>query len=1142
MSNNNTIIKGNQTSPQLTVYKASAGSGKTFTLAKEYMTLIIDDPMSYRTILAVTFTNKATEEMKTRILSKLYAISRQLEDGNDYLKEIIKALPHLSEQQIIQNAGIALSNLIHNYNYFRVETIDTFFQSVLRNLARELDLTANLRIGLNDEQVEQQAVDELIESLSKSDKLLLWIMDYIKENIAEDKGWNVMYQIKDFGMHIFKDYYKEQADRLNECIEKDGFFEAFSDKLKKKKKNATDYFDSVAATFFDALEENGLSADNFQGKTRGIWSYFNKLRNGKYFDEDLCNATVDKCCDAKENWVTKANAKPGNAAYDLVDSLLYRLLYEFERPLPGEAMSTRHKLLRLYKNCELTTRHLNQLRLLGSIDNKVREINKEANRFLLSDTQTLLHSLVQDSDSPFIFEKIGTQLEHIMIDEFQDTSTVQWKNFKVLLQETMSHENASNLIVGDVKQSIYRWRSGDWRLLNNIETQFPEPLYQIKLDSLSVNYRSDRQIIDFNNAFFRVAAKNEYLSLLDREPLENKEKLEEMEKKDTETLTASTEDGKTQVVVLPESETDQLRKAYAKNDVVQGIPEKKASKGFVRIHLINNEASKEADAESYQDQMLRMTLETIQELVDKGVRYDKIAVLVRSNRIIQQIADYLMQNSDVKLPLVSDEAFRLDASLAVNILVNALYYLTHPDNDIMKATILKFAKDYPVCKDSVQELMANREELLRKPLLDLVEKLYCLFHLSEIEEMKDQSAYVCAFFDKLSGYLTDNGSDIEGFLEEWESNLHNKSIHSDKADGIRLLTIHKSKGLEFDNVIMPFCDWKLEMGGTIWCTPDEEPYNELPLVPVDFNAKKMKGSIYEKDYDHEHLQNMVDNLNLLYVAFTRAGRNLFVYGKRGNESFRSNIIEKSLSVVKEILEVPKKANAPKEKQVNINLTDKEDEFLFEYGEIDTDVKEEDAAENANVFLSKPAQVNVNIKTVPELREFTPSKLSEEFVNGDDMEEQQKFYIKLGTVLHALFSTIKNKNDVEKALNQLELDGVLYDENVSKERIKDMLNKRFNSPLVSDWFSDKWTVMNECSILYYDADGKVKKDRPDRVLLGDGEVIVIDFKFGKPKPEYHDQVRQYMTQISSMGYGKVKGYLWYVYPNKVEEVFVPQKMQ
>ena len=208
---------------------------------------------------------------------------------------------------------------------------------------------------------------------------------------------------------------------------------------------------------------------------------------------------------------------------------------------------------------------------------------------------------------------------------------------------------------------------------------------------------------------------------------------------------------------------------------------------------------------------------------------------------------------------------------------------------------------------------------------------------------------------------------------------------------------------------------------------------------------------------------------------------------------------------------------------------------FEYGIIDTETKNEDTKEEANVFLKKAKSIKAVIKTMPNLCEFKPSQKSLDFIQGEDEDDQQQFYIKLGTVLHSLFSTIHTKDDVEKALKQLELDGVLYDENISKERIENMLRKRLNSDLVSDWFSDKWKVMNECNLLYIDAEEKVKQDRPDRVLIGENEIIVIDFKFGKPKPEYHNQVRGYMSQIKEMGHPNVKGYLWYVYPNKVEEV-------
>lgn len=1086
---------------QLTVYKASAGSGKTFTLAREYMTLVIDNPYAYRTILAVTFTNKATEEMKLRILGQLYGIAHHLPESDQYLKQIHEALPHLSESQIRKNAEAALRLLIHNYNYFHVQTIDTFFQSVLRNLARELDLTANLRIGLNDYQVEQQAVDELIESLEDTDKLLFWIMEYIKENIADDKGWNVIGQIKSFGEHIFRDYYKENADKLSERMAEDGFFEGFKEKMKNIKKKAKEQFDEIAASFFDALEEGGYSADDLSGKTRGIWSYFNKIKNGKYSDDDLLNLTFTKCMESPDNWVKKADVKNHTDLYQQVSSVLYPILQFSEQHRPT--------LVKMYKSADLTVKHLNQLRLLGSIDKKVRTMNQEANRFLLSDTQTLLHSLIQDSDSPFIFEKIGTQLNHVMIDEFQDTSTIQWKNFKVLLEETMSREDAGNLIVGDVKQSIYRWRSGDWRLLNNIESEFINPKKQLDIETLDTNYRSDRNVIDFNNAFFVEAAKQEYKNLKE---------------------------------AMPE-EAQQLLNAYA--DVEQKVPANKRAQGYVEIKLLKTQEDEDTADESTDkgkgERMMQLCLETVDKLVARGVPTNKIAILVRNNQTIQDIAEYFMNHSDYEM--VSDEAFRLDASQAVQTLVTALHYLMHPNDDIARATLLKYALTYLDSEELVTQLTSNRQEYLEIPLLDLTERLFTEFRLGEVEDMKAQSAYVCAFYDKLNAFLADNSSDIEAFLQEWDANLHGKSIHCDGTDGIRLLTIHKSKGLEYDHVIMPYCDWQLEKSNTIWCTPQEEPYNELPLVPVDFSAGQMKQSIYEPDYHHEHLQNMVDNLNLLYVAFTRAGHNLYVFGKRATQNYRSSIIELSLDQVAEKLKKAQESISPlaEDKEVPVEIhglgTDsKTSDIVFTYGEpyIPKQKVVMEMKLNSNVFTLPSEMMETEIIVSSKMPEFKQSNKSRDLIVGDEEEEQQKYYIKMGTVLHSLFSTIRTHDDIDGALKQLELDGVLYDENISKEKVREMIRKRLESDKVNDWFSDRWEIFNECSIISMNK-GKMEVHRPDRVMKDENETIVVDFKFGKPRQEYHDQVKGYMDLLSGMGHPNVKGYLWYVYPNKIVEV-------
>ena len=491
----------------LTVYKASAGSGKTFTLAVEYIKLLVKNPTSYRNILAVTFTNKATEEMKMRILSQLYGISRGLSDSNSYLQRL-REETEMSDEMIRERAGEALHLLLHNYNYFRVETIDSFFQSVLRNLARELDLTANLRVSLNDIQVEEQAVERLIDSLTHSDVMLQWLLNYIMEKINDDHSWNIIGQVKQFGKTIFSDYYKEQSEKLKSTLEQPGFIEGYAKQLQDIRRDAAAHMKALGDRFFDILEGEGISVDELAYGNKGVASFFQKLREGT-MDEQSVGKRACECREDASKWYTKKSERP---------EFIHAVAEESLMPLLAQAMDERPRQWRLYQSADLTLRHLTQLRLLGSIEQKVRTLNNESNRFLLSDTQQLLHALISDSDSPFIFEKIGTQLEHVMIDEFQDTSTIQWKNFKVLLSECMSHQDSESLIVGDVKQSIYRWRSGDWRLLNAIDREFPYADETVEIKPLETNYRSERNIIAFNNAFFTEAARQEYEAQREESP------------------------------------------------------------------------------------------------------------------------------------------------------------------------------------------------------------------------------------------------------------------------------------------------------------------------------------------------------------------------------------------------------------------------------------------------------------------------------------------------------------------------------------------------------------------------------------------------------------------------------------------------
>jgi ATP-dependent exoDNAse (exonuclease V) beta subunit len=1052
----------------LTVYKASAGSGKTFTLASEYIKLLVRNPLSYRQILAVTFTNKATEEMKMRILSQLYGISHRLDGSKSYARKIYEALDgELTEDQIAERAGQALRLLLHNYSYFRVETIDSFFQSVMRNLARELNLTANLRVGLNDHQVEEMAVDQLIDSLTVSDQLLQWLMKYIMDNISDDRSWNVIGQIKKFGRTIFDDYYKQHSERITQLMGEKDFFDHYQTQLRNIRQQASDRMKDIANMFFNTLSDEGLGINDLTYGISGVAGLFLKLQREE-FDENVLTKRATDCIGQPDKWCKKTHPHREQIIH-LADSKLDALL--------RHAVDEQPRQWKLYKSADLTLRHLSQLRLLGSIEQKVRQLNVERNRFLLSDTQQLLHELIDGSDTPFIFEKIGTQLEHIMIDEFQDTSTVQWQNFKILLQETMSHKGSENLIVGDVKQSIYRWRSGDWRLLANIEKQFPRDNEIVSIETLDKNFRSASRIVSFNNAFFTEAVRQTNVTAYD--------------------------------------------------DVEQKVPEGKADEGLVEVTLL--------PADDYDQQMLEAVSRQVAQLLEAGTPASEIAILVRVNKKIPLIARQLMEQlPDVKV--VSDEAFRLDASPAVNTIITALRYLVHPEDNIAQAYLQKFppltTHLSPQSSSPSGGGWKGASQLLSLPLYELVEQLYALLHLNRLG---NQSAYLCAFFDQVATFATDYGSDIDAFLREWDETIASKTIQSPEADGLRIISIHKSKGLEFPFVLIPFCDWRMEIPDVFWCEPREAPFNQLPLAPIDFSMTGMKGTIYEAAYDEEHQQNIVDNMNLLYVAFTRASQGLYVYGRRKAPSAsRSALIEQVLPTIVSKLD-------------GSTITGEEDEsqplvFTSQALPLSRPDREGNKEEVClNPFLQEATPVKVGIGIYTAKADFRQSNKSREFAQADEADEEQarqKEYIQLGSVLHNVLSSIRTSDDVESVLWQLEQDGILYgDGELARPKLASLLRQRLASPQVAEWFRPgRWQLFNECNILSIDpVTGRVVERRPDRVMTDGEQTIVVDFKFGREREEYHTQMRQYMSLLTTMGHQNVKGYLWLIYTNKIIEV-------
>jgi ATP-dependent helicase/nuclease subunit A len=1061
-------------SSNLKIYKASAGSGKTFRLTVQYITMLVNEPDSYRNILAVTFTNKAVAEMKQRILSQLYGIGHNLQGSQSYYEEVKKAVG-LDEQTIRRNALLSLYKILQDYGRFRIETIDSFFQTVLRGLARELHIGDGLTLELDTGIVVDEAVDSFLAEVQHNSPDKKNIMAFVESNIEDDKAWKIDKTLKGFSQELFKERFMEKGQKLRLMLSNPDAAIDYKRNLAAARNEIKQMFEEdileKGREFETALSDSGFGMEKLASNPQKV---ANKIIDGTILDTNLTK-TFQNCIDDPEKFFTKATLKD----YPQLSSVAGGLSDIF-----SEVETLHTEYTRLKNSYDLALQYIHELSLLLSIRKEIDRQSEEQERFILADTPQLLSEL-KEGDTSFVFEKTGSFIRHVMIDEFQDTSRLQWRNLYILLLECLASRQDC-LVVGDVKQSIYRWRNSDWNILNSgLEKELST--FGPTVISMDSNYRSCRRIIEFNNTLFPQAVKV----------------LAEYYKEKTG--------------------TDYPALAHAYDGVEQKSPKTDIS-GYVYAEVITENFKS--------NELLDLICDKIEKHLDRliagGVTQNDIAILCRKKDHISGIAEWFAQNRP-EYNMISSEAFQLSSSVSVRILINALKWLSDNSNTIALAQLVWdmecYVKESEKSFDTIMaegleshlpEKFTEQQASLRYlPLYELTEKLYGILELNRI---RGQDQYVMTFFDLICQWLSHSTGELSAFITEWDENLCSTPIPATDVNGIRLLTIHKSKGLEFHTVIVPFCDWKIissRHDERIWVEPEEEPFNMLPFIPVGFNDRLGK-SVFEEDYRKEAGLQVVDNLNLLYVALTRAENNLILFSNRPLKGGYS---------VNDVLE-----NCLKEV---FDCTDTDDGIVYECGEISPH-NEKSAETSNNPFNMKPDSQELVMRSYPISANFRQSGDSTRFIYSDEDDgERREEYIETGRLLHNLFATIRTESDVDAQVDAMLREGLIGTIG-DADKLKHLIHDHIAKSGVTSWFDGNYTLFNEASIIFRDGD-VLQTRRPDRVMITpEGHAIVVDFKFGREREEYMHQVREYMNLIKKMGYHSVEGHIWYVYNNKVTD--------
>ena len=1041
------------TSP-FVIYNAAAGSGKTFTIVKEYLKIILTSKKEdyYKYILGITFTNKAVAEMKRRIIKNLvsFSINESLTNHVQMLEQISEETK-LSKKEIHLRSKKVVKHLLHHYSSFSVETIDHFNHRLIRTFAKDLKLSGNFEVSLDTPLLNEEAVDQLISRAGENKMTTQVLVNFALEKTDNDRSWDISRDIAKVSKLLFNENEVDHVKELKRHSLKN--FISFRNGLLKQRESLVEYINSKAQNVLNEIVSKGIPPEAFRNKT--LYNHFLKILEGNYKIYD--NQLLQNLEDGGLSLYKKDTSDEIASKIDVINPFLLDQYREIKQEV--------FRLL-LIKNI---LRNITPLSVINLVGQEVEIIKEEKNIIPISEFNTLIHSEIKDQPAPFIYERLGEKYRHFFIDEFQDTSQLQWQNLIPLIDNALSQEydneiQGSLMLVGDAKQSIYRWRGGlpeQFISLSNKVSPFSE---QPKVLTLSTNYRSCKEIIHFNNSFFTFVAKQF------GDPLHTE---------------------------LYETGTDQLTH--------------EREGGYVRFQFIEAQNMEETHGLYAQE-----ILDTIISLKEKGYQEDDICILTRKRDEGISIGQFLIENG---VSIISTETLLLEHSNLVKGLVNAIKLSLFPDQDELKVELLYFLHNHfsiqaerhcflesflNISSEEFSKLLNEYDidfNLKTMRSLSLYES--CEYCIRQFNLNKKSDAYLFGFMDYVYEFDQQPQSSKISFIEEWEIKKDTASIPTgENQKAVQIMTIHKAKGLEFNVVLFPYADIKLyeEKEAMAWY-PLHDPDHVFKETLINYNKEvALFGEEGEAIYNKRRNTLELDNLNMLYVTLTRAIEELYVFSKR-----------------------PKNTNTEK-------LTNYSDFFIaflkeLELWDDDLSVYEFGHSEKYSQDKNKSATISLNLDFISHSPQQHHLKVVHKDASLWDTEAEER--IITGTIIHDAMERIKYLSDLSILKDEIEsLEALPPDQLIS---LFEMIENIVFHPLLTSYFNPSVKVVNERDIIT--KNGRVL--RPDRLVFADRSVTIIDYKTGVASPKHQVQINQYADALIEMGFSVSEKLLVYCSSEQIE---------